>query len=477
MLKKQIHLAFVLLSFFVITGCGNSKSFMPTQPLGGTRVILSLKDTPPANVDVISFEVTVLGAVLNPGNIDLLATTGPQDIDVKRLQIETAFLNTTSVPATSGPFGSLTLTFAKPELTIRNGTANPLAGCAPAAVCRITPSGPLVATVNFNPALSLTANNSVGLLVDLNLNTILTDALGIDFSAASALSVTQTQISPDNQSQEMENVEDITGKVANKGTNSFDLQTAQKTISGIQVDKNTIFKGFSSCTANPPDLTCLQNGQIVDVDLTVLATGALVAKKVKMNVADTTGNDEELDGFVTSVNTQMASFTLVAAENLSALSNTVIGSPMQIQIQPGAQFTVDFEESENNSGFTGTFFDVNSLMPGQTVQVHRVSGDGSTATPLVTDRVQLQESRLTAPVKAITDANTFTLDTTKMSFFTAVGITELTVDASHAKFEGVANVAALVVTPMPDTVSVRGWLFKQSTPMLPVLEASRVRKH
>jgi len=75
-------------------------------------------------------------------------------------------------------------------------------------------------------------------------------------------------------------------------------------------------------------------------------------------------------------------------------------------------------------------------MPGQTVQVHRVSGDGSTATPLITDRVQLQESRLTAPVKAITDANTFTLDTTKMSFFTAVGITELTVDASHAKFDG-----------------------------------------
>jgi len=42
---------------------------------------------------------------------------------------------------------------------------------------------------------------------------------------------------------------------------------------------------------------------------------------------DTTGNDEELDGFVTSVNTQMASFTLVAAENLSALSNTVVGKP------------------------------------------------------------------------------------------------------------------------------------------------------
>ena len=477
MLKKQSLLAVIVLCLLVIDGCSNSKSFIPSQPLRGAAVSLSLKDTPPTNVDVISFHVMVMGAALNPGNIDLLGASGPQDIDVKRLQVETAFLNTSNVPAASGPFASLTLTFANPRMTVRNGTSNSLAGCAPGAVCRITPSGSFVATVDFNPTLNLTANNSVGLLVDLNLNTILTSALGVDFSAANAISVTQTQISPDNQAQEMENVEDLTGRVANKGTNSFDLQTSQKTFSGIQVDKNTIFKGFSSCTANPPDLTCLQNGQIVDVDLTVLATGALVAKRVKMNVADTTGNDEELDGFVTSVNSQTSSFIFVAADNLSALSNTMVGSPMQVQIQPGAQFTVDFEESENNSGFTGSFFDVNSLMPGQTVQVHRVSGDGSTATPLVTDRVRLQESRLTAPVKAIKDANTFTLDTTTLSFFTAVGVSEITVDASHARFDGVANVAALVVTPAPDVVSVRGWLFKQSPPMLPVLEASRVRKH
>jgi len=83
------------------------------------------------------------------------------------------------------------LTFASPRLTILNGTANSLAGCAPGAVCKITPSGSLVATINFNPALSLSANNSVGLLVDLNLNTIVTNALGVDFSAANALSVTQ----------------------------------------------------------------------------------------------------------------------------------------------------------------------------------------------------------------------------------------------------------------------------------------------
>src|SRR5258708_1139668 len=232
--KRKYVMTFFLGVLF-IAGCGNSKSFTPTQPLG-TAVSLSLTDTPPANVDVIAFEVTVSGAALNPGSIDLLGASGPQDIDVKKLQIERAFLNTAGVPPTSGPFQSLTLTFANPRLTFRNGTANSIAGCVPGAVCKIAPSGSLVATVNFNPPLSLVANNPVGLVVDLNLNTILTNALGVDFSAANALNVTRTVMSPDEQNQEMENVEDLTGKVANKGTTSFDLQTSQKTFSRIQVD-------------------------------------------------------------------------------------------------------------------------------------------------------------------------------------------------------------------------------------------------
>jgi hypothetical protein len=473
----QNHLAVFSLGFLFIAGCGNSKSFTPTQPLGGTAVSLSLTDAPPTNANVISFEVTVSGAVLNPGNIDLLGATGPQDIDVKKLQVEKAFLNTTGVPAIAGPFQSLTFTFANPRLTILNSSANSLAGCAPGTVCKINPSGPLLATVNFNPALSLTTNNSVGLLVDLNLNAIITNALGVDFSAANALSVTQTQMSPDNQNQEMENVEDLTGKVANKGTSSFDLQTSQKTFTGIQVDKNTAFKGFMSCSANPLDFTCVQNSQIVDVDVTVLATGALVGKKVKLEGSDANVNDEELDGFVTSVNSQAGTLAFVVADNLSSLSKSVLGSPMQVQIQSGAKFSVDLEESENNSGLSSSFVDINSLLPGQTVQIHRVSGDGSAAVALVTDRLRLQETRLTAPVLSRLDASTFSLDATKLSFFTAVGVTEITVDASHASFEGVANVAALIVTPVPDTVSVRGWLFKKSSPNAPLLAASKVRKH
>jgi len=60
--NKRNHLAAFILGVLFIVGCGNSKSFTPTQPQGGTAVSLSLTDTPPANVDIISFEATVSGA-------------------------------------------------------------------------------------------------------------------------------------------------------------------------------------------------------------------------------------------------------------------------------------------------------------------------------------------------------------------------------------------------------------------------------
>jgi len=84
------------------------------------------------------------------------------------------------------------LTFASPRLTILNGTRIPLPDA---------PRGPLQdhairfprGNYKFQSRIEPQRKHSVGLLVDLNLNTIVTNALGVDFSAANALSVTQTR--------------------------------------------------------------------------------------------------------------------------------------------------------------------------------------------------------------------------------------------------------------------------------------------
>src|SRR5260370_32839401 len=102
----------------VIYSCGGSMS----NPLQQGRPALSVTvtDTPPAGVSVLSFEVSVTGATLNPGSVDLLAGRGPVRIEVENLETESGFLNTArGAPET---YARLDLTLGTPELTFKNGT-------------------------------------------------------------------------------------------------------------------------------------------------------------------------------------------------------------------------------------------------------------------------------------------------------------------------------------------------------------------
>jgi predicted component of type VI protein secretion system len=123
------------LTVVLLTGCGGG-SYSNMQPAPGpqsAQMSLSVTDAPPTGVTVFSFEVTVTGATLNPGNVDLLGGKGPVRLEVKKLETENAFLSTASVAA--GNYTSLALTFSNPELTFRNDTGSPLAGCATGSVC------------------------------------------------------------------------------------------------------------------------------------------------------------------------------------------------------------------------------------------------------------------------------------------------------------------------------------------------------
>lgn len=106
---------------------------------GASALSVTVTDTPPTNVTVLSFEVSVTGATLNPGGPDLLAGRGPVRIEAEELETESAFFNTVGVAP--GTYTMLNLTFANPELTFKNGTNVNLAGCAPGAVCEINPTG------------------------------------------------------------------------------------------------------------------------------------------------------------------------------------------------------------------------------------------------------------------------------------------------------------------------------------------------
>jgi len=75
------------------TSKSSTATITVTAAAGAAAVSVTMTDTPPAGVTLLSFEVSVTGATLNPGSVDLLGGKGPIQIEVKQLETESAFLS------------------------------------------------------------------------------------------------------------------------------------------------------------------------------------------------------------------------------------------------------------------------------------------------------------------------------------------------------------------------------------------------
>jgi len=471
---KQLLLISLIFAL-VLSGCGGYSKPGTGPGTQSATMSLSVTDAPPTGVTVFSFEVTLTGATLNgtgiyATNIDLLAGKGPQRIEVKHLETENAFLNLARV--TPGTYTTLNLTFSNPELTFRNDSAAAIAGCAPAAVCEIKPAGTLTSTINgqFNPSMG----TQTGVLLDLNLNTLLTQSLGVDFSSAGAVSATQQSMS--NQG-ELENLDDLEGIVSSTGNSQFTLQTSDMGSVTVTLDANTEFEGFDACTT--ANAACLVNGQSVEVDLALVASGSFLAKKIELHDDVAEAADDELDGVISKIDGP-AQFEIVVIDELRSVTNVSVGDPITVMLTTTGSLTsfrVDANGLSVPSALQQAFensTDTSQLIPGQTVQVRKVTltgGPAPAAITVTTDRVRLRDTRLTATVSGAPTGSNFNIGALP-GLFTANGITTIQVQtSSNTGFDNVAGVNGLADS---NTVSVRGLLFS-STPN-PVIVADKVRK-
>jgi uncharacterized protein DUF5666 len=460
-----------LLGALLLAGCGGTSNPSAIVPgAQSAQVSISLTDAPPAGVTVFTFEVTITGATLNPGSVDILAGKGPQRIEVKKLETENAFLSTANIAP--GNFTSLNLTFSNPELTFLNATGATLAGCASGSVCEIKPSGTLTATVNgqFNSM----SGAQTGVLVDLNLANLITPSLGIDFSTASAVTATQQTKEAEG---ELEDLDDVDGIVASPSSSQFTLQTTDMGNITVAIDSNTQFDGFDSCAA--ANATCIQTGQSVEVDLMLLANATFLAKKIELQDDAQQAADDELDGIISKIDSP-SQFEIVVNDELQAVANVSVGDPVTVMLTTsggGTSFQVDANgltvPSTLQQAFEGAT-DTSQLLPGQTVQVRKVSmtgGPAPAAITITTDRVRLRDTRFTATVSGAPSGSNFNVMGLP-DLFTAAGISQIQVQtSSQTNFENVSGISGLADG---STVSLRGLLFI-STPN-PVLIADKVRK-
>ena len=268
----------------------------------------------------------------------------------------------------------------------------------------------------------------------------------------------------------MEDIEDVKGVVKSLSATSFTLQdsTSGQTLT-VNVDNNTKFEDFNQagCAAN--NFSCVQPGQIVEVDhLLVMDNGTLLASEVQL---DDAANEEQLEGTIVSLNTANNQFQMVIEDEEPLVPGVKLGNSVTISINAGAQFAIDSHELSAAIPTGVSFASVNDLLVGQEVKVRALTVSSSTTgTTVTTDRVKLHTSQFPGTVASVNAPN-FTVNKLPMQF-TSNGINQVQVQTSSAtEFEGVSGVSALATG---NNLALRGLLFK--TQGDPILVAKKVRK-
>lgn len=453
--------ALVVGSLLLLEACGGGIRTPSTSTGSGAQVSFTMTDTPPAGVTVLSFEITVTGATLQPGNVALVSS--PIDVEVEKLETETAFLNTASVSPNT--YTSIAVTFSNPQLTILNASGSAIAGCANGAVCELKPSlSPATVTVSGPPfPLGISASTPIGLLLDFDLN----NSIQMDLSVKPSISFTVLPAIA--TTGQLEDLDDISGRVTAKdaSANQFTLQTDNGMSLTINVNSKTEFGNFNDAGLMN-SFSSLAVGQNVEVDLSLMSSGTLVAERVKLD-QDHENEENDLEGTIVSVDSP-TEFKMVVLDEVPDIAGVSPGNPVTVTIQGGATFNVDADGLSLPSDVL--FATSSDLMPGQEVQVRLLSG--SSGTSITTDRVTLKTSQFTAKVASIsTSTASFTVNGLSTLFTTATPpVTSINVlTSSQTDFDDVSGLSGLGVS---DTVSLRGLLFKDTT--TPELVAKKVRK-
>ncbi len=428
---------------------------------GNSSVVLAMTDTPPSNVSILSAEVTLTGATLMPGNVSLFS--GSTTVELTRLQTDIAYLATaTNIP--SGNYTSLVLTFANPMLTIENDTPSLIVSgtaCAVGAICTISPT----ATANLSTSIPLSSftigsSSAAGLLIDVNLDNLLSATLGADFNAGTSVS----SFTPAGIGAPPVGAEDVVGQIGNINatSNTFTLTNATGSYS-LKADGTSTYFQFPGGVCSAPGFGCLRNNQIASVDIAIQSDGMILARNILFEDAD--GSDAEVEGMIAATNAGSQQFDMVIQTMSAPVSGLTIGQHVTVQYSATlpTPFDVDFlhvdHTSVDTSSFTASFVGPADLVAGQQVSIRRNSGSSGSLN--LADRVRLRSSRITATVQSV-GSSLINLTNLPSLFFGHGGVTQIIAQTSviPATIYYEINTSINATTDITnDVVSVRGPLF------------------
>jgi hypothetical protein len=488
-MRKATLALFATTILLFMTGCGSQSpvsSVTPTNPVPSVAPVgLTVTDDPPAGVVVLFFQLSITGASFQPGNVSLLSSTNPIPVNVTQLQADSAFLGSTNVNA--GTYNSLTLTFANPQLTIYNGTGAAIGSCANNTVCQLTPATtPLTLTFSSAPfPLTVTANQPVGLQLDIHLNQIIQSDLSVNLAATNAVSVSELPSSP--AGQPSSGLGRMVGTVQSLGMNQFTLQTAWGRTVTIDVNSSTTYNFPPNalcggvCNVACQGFGCLIVGDILKVRVSLQSDGSLLASEVDYIEGP---GQENYEGTIVSLNTSGSNPTMnLILQNAGDASTTSsafsLGGYASVTVPAtGVTYSVD------SGSFTmpsvsnmETFSSAGSLLAGQEVTV-TPNGSVSTSTspgtnwglPTLTftaNSISLEPSQITGQITSVAaSTSSFQISPMVNFFMPHLGnspgswnpVSVSAYATSQTTYEGLSqdSFSGLAVN---NAVSVQGWLF------------------
>ncbi len=465
------------------TNCGNGGG---GGGGGGTDATLSVTLqaaplTPPPNVNILSYVLTLGGATLTPASGNPTNIPASYTLDLTRLQSDSVLLGTVTVPA--GTYTSLSLLISA-DVTYCNVVAG-VPGCSAGSVAQVSAAGTSSVITFPNGGLVLSSSQDAGVSAVFAMQptiTLTNGTLSINLAPTTTgtnnLVLSTITLGPSHPSSltstQLDYLEDVTGNVSSVNGNVVTIQTATYGNLAATATSNTFYS--PNCTTLNLGLTiaCAQVNQVASINAILNADGTITLTSYDPISAASATNNDWIEGVVAYTPSSTTQFVIVANDaDISSTSPLLpkpppIGSLITVDVAGNAVYGVDTQGLMVPADYTN--FGGAPLLPGQAVAVHVTSfglTGGVVGGILVnTDAVELRFSRVAGTASGSGTTTSFSLSSNSLppyfGFTTANQLVELTSgtppSTNVTNYDGVTSPTSIV---SGDTYSIRALYFGQ----------------
>jgi Domain of unknown function (DUF5666) len=348
----------LFVSLLLLLGCGGGTSSPSPNPQPNTSTLqVNIGDGPSDELIAVSMTIGSMMLTKSSGG-SVTVVSPPTTVEMMHLMGTVEPISLMNVP--QGTYSGATINISSAMVLYMDPTSMQL-------VQKSVP-GPMTATVNFNPSLTVGTSPMV-----LNLDMNIASSVSIDNAGNVTMTPTMTaSMNPcctgNSQNPQNGGMEHMTGTVMNFSGSSFNMSMIQSSQNiSVTTGSNTQFEGMGGMGG-------MSNGMIVMVDATMQSDGTFMAQKVESMMSMSGGS--MADGLVTSVSgspvTQLTIGTMDGTG--SGMMGSDLAGTLTVSVSATAVFKIDSDNVDmSNLPFTPTF-DGTTVFKGQRVEAVSSTG-------------------------------------------------------------------------------------------------------